>query len=65
MTRGWISKLNQEEKNKMYVETRDLIQNMFGSSPNLAMWLNGLLPEDQRFDFSFLNDKSPKESLKE
>ena len=53
-----------EDKQKMYEEIREIIQNMLGSSPNLAIWLNGLLPENERFDLSFLNDSSPKESDK-
>ena len=49
----------------MYAETRDLIQNILGTSPNLANWLNSLLPENQRFELSFLNDKTPKEYTKD
>lgn len=50
---------------KMYAETRELIQFCLGTSPNLASWLNALLPENERFDFSFLNNKTPKESTKD
>lgn len=47
---------------KIYVEIRELIQNILATSPNLANWLNAFLPENERFDFSFLNNKTPKES---